>query len=289
MAKRHLKPIFQDLGELIVKWRGIDHASALAVYRTHDKPFSFSYSSYADFERGVALPSLDQALEIAAFFKQSREAMALAWVKAQMPADLKGVFSPHPSSGLDLPIAAPAEHQTVAQHNKNVAPLSLENTWILSPLERDLMLKHPWIIDTFLQLALEYPDSIPPENLGPPEVLEILAPCLQQGRIVKTLSGYKLNDPYFYLPRTKDWQQVRKQNLLRAASQMMETMRPEDLEDKTAYQDVVTRKLTRAEAQALVAHLEKIKDSFFKTSPHGVREVYSFSAVLAPRRFKPQS
>lgn len=291
MAKRNKEAHYRELGDLITRWRMKSHSSALALYRGENKEsskhvhkvFSFSYSSYADFERGVALPSIDQMLEIAAHFSEPREAAALAWARVQMPLDLRRLFSPYPSQGVALP---DSKEGPKIPEGKVVPQLSLENTWVLGPAEREIFLKHPWIIDPLLLMAVEFPDPVAIEDLGGKEVLEILKPCIDQKRIHVNADGLRLHDPFFHLPRNREWQVVRRQNIIHAAKRMMEDIDPQSIDSGAVFQEAVTRKLTAEEARALVTHLDRIKDTFFKTQPEGRRETYSFAAVLAPRPLK---
>ncbi|MGZ3697485.1 MAG: hypothetical protein ACXWP5_05230, partial [Bdellovibrionota bacterium] len=138
MAVRKDDRPYLALGQLLESWRRTKFRSALALFKA--TKFSFSYAAYADFERGVTLPSIDAIVELAHFLKQEPSQAALLWARLQMPTkQLQELFLfERRKRARDVP--APATEE------KSPAP-SFENTWVFGPRERALLLKHPWFWD----------------------------------------------------------------------------------------------------------------------------------------------
>ena len=288
MAQRHQQRPFQELGVIITSWRSPRFKSALALYKqgAKGKPFSFSYSTYADFERGVTLPSIHQILEIADYFEQDRALAALHWVQIQMPSDLKALFNPQAAAA--FPTNTPIRHHPPSyEDEEGVPPLSLENTWVLGPQEHKLLREHPTLIDALLLMAVEYPHSQSTEALGGTAVVKALEPFVNEGRILKDGDALRLKDPFFHIPKSKEWKQTRENNAMRAFAKIMAGLDDTQLSAGLGFHGVVTRKLTAEEAQRLSAMLRSVENDMLSTRPGGKRRVYSFMAALGPRKLEP--
>lgn len=287
MAQRNQERPFQKLGAIIESWRAGRFKSALSLYKQHakNKPFSFSYSTYADFERGVTLPSISQILEIADHFEQDRAQVALLWAQIQMPPDLKYLFNPEAAAPFPTMAASPS----LPVDEDAVAPLSLENTWVLGPQEHKLLKQRPDLIDALLHLAVEYPRWQSSEALGGPDVTKLLESFVKEGRILEDAGNFRLKDPFFHIPKSREWKEVRVNNARRAFSRIMEDLDDAQLSAGTGFHGVVTRKLTAEEAQKLTALLQTVEKEMLSTKPGGKRRIYSFMAALGPRKLRPDS
>ncbi len=285
MATRVKGKKFLELGEILQKWREPEHRSALALFRDRKAKFTFSYSSYADFERGATLPTPEILIELALFFKQDPSLALLTWAKVQMPSrEYRQVFDNRGASRSDK---AP-------DYAQMGTPPSFENTWVFGPAELKTLQKHPWLWDLCLILATRYTDEIPfskmilPEGVTPEKLCsDHLRDWIDRNCIIASETGLKLHYRHIHLPRTSEWEQIRLSNLQRALQNLSENISQSILNEGLAYRELVHRSLTPEQAKRWSAELKKF-EAAFKADPyvddHSRNQTHAFMAVLGPRK-----
>lgn len=295
MATRLNNRPYRKLGELLRAWREEKFKSALSLFKT--AKFSFSYYSYADFERGVSLPSVEVLLEVVDFLgKDQRQAVAV-WAECQMPNDeLKRLFSALiPRRDEESPPASKVERNIVS----SLKP-SFENTWVFGPEDHRILKKAPWLWELCLSLSMFYPEEIKFSQLDLPAGItgkallgRHLRPWLEAGKIIQTKDGLKLHYEHLHLPQTDDWNEIRKGNLHRAMSQLLEAISPRSIAEKHACRDLIHRPFSHTQVEKWTKRFGQIIEEMLADPyPKSDAPTYAFTLLFGPRTLlvkKPKS
>lgn len=267
---------YLELGETFIAWREGRHRSALAFYNS--SKFTFSYSAYADFERGVALPTIETTLEIAACHGVDAQDAAMAWAKCQMPTpQLKAAFATRARKRAANDVTPADSRQAEA-----TAP-SMENTWVFSLGDQAAFKKSPWLADLLMRLVRQYPDALDYKELGfktPAGFQKFktahLKPWIEQGNVLDGKEGLKLARPHYYFPKSKDWQELRKALFLRATERVSGRIDAKELELGDALRALESRTLSKAQRQRWVKRIQGLVTEFLadpyerSPEPHAV-------------------
>lgn len=279
--KNHLP--YRELGRLLEDWRSTRFRSALALFR--EARFSFSYYTYADWERGALLPGIDGILELARYFKVDERPAILRWAEVQMPSPrLKSLFR-QGQPGLAAPEAPAGEAETAAP--------TFENTWVFGPREQEAIKRHPWFFDLCMRLAGAHPNALSYKELGMRKQAELdefvrhrLQPWIAQGRMTYKDKRLSLAAPHFHLPKTGGWQETRQLNLKRAFERVTAKIDSKALAEGRASREVITRTLTGGQITAWSERLGALATEFLSLPYETGAEpalTYSFIALFGER------
>ncbi|MBY0472647.1 hypothetical protein K2X30_15890 [bacterium] len=238
---------YLDLGNLFEKWRSRKFSSALKLFQ--ETEFSFSYSAYTDFERGVTLPSVPAVVEIAKKLGQEPDLALLLWARVQMPSSrLRALFDKRNT---------PKEKTAQQQPN-------FENTWVFAASEKSQLEKSPWLWDLVILLAISFPHEVSLNELmrtgkgiARQELLNAVQPWIGAGHIQQTKSGLQLVKRYVHLPKTEEWETIRLANFKRAVESIT-----------VPYRTLLHRGLTAEEARAWTKRLGELEQEFLSTGSY---------------------
>ncbi|MCM2278649.1 MAG: hypothetical protein NDJ89_11300 [Oligoflexia bacterium] len=282
MATRKKGQPYRELGIVLEKWRRGKFRSALALFK--EAKFSFSYSTYADFERGVTLPSPVELVELARFFGETPHDALLSWARVQMPSrETKAIFSP-------VTGVLKKAKDFVPEARSATAP-NFENTWVFGDSERKLLLARPWLWEACQSLMSVYPDEAPFDEIPLPageDARAALATWISEGKIHASETGLKLARPHLYLPRAPEWEEVRRGNYERAFAQVLGGLSPEAAQKGEGFRGLSHRALTQAQLKAWVEELRRVEREFLADplvprAPGEEEPTYALMMVLGPR------
>lgn len=201
---------YAELGEVLQSWRKEKFSSALSFFK--QQTFKVSYSVYANFERGKVLPTPEFLTDFAAIFEKSPAELMYTWAKVQMPnQELRALFEVKPRAVMQTAI------------EDSVPPPDLENTYVMGSVELKIMLKHPWVWDIISALTVRFPNEIPFHEIKLPRgifrktlIEEILKVPIAAEKIIVSETGIRLATPHAHIPKSKEWDEVRKNNMIQA-------------------------------------------------------------------------
>ncbi len=247
---------FIEFAEELKKWRAIKYKSALELF--NKETFSFSYRVYSGFERGEALPTVKQLLEITDTLNIDAIEASLLWVRTQMPREeLKKVFQGRQKPRIEV-------------STKPTPPL-VESTWFFGPPERKILLKTPWLWDIIVFLSLNYPKEFDacdlpyPKNVDPNKLFDTyLKTWITDGHIIKIKNKIKLRVPNAYLPKSSEWNAIRQNNLKRGIDHVFTKASDEMLIEGKIIQMSIQRPLTKDQSDAWLKRFQEIEPEFIK-------------------------
>jgi hypothetical protein len=287
-VSRHKDRPYKELGDLLEGWR-LKHArSALSFFNERGKKFDFSYSTYAEFESGVRLPTPANIVSLANELSEDPATALLTWARVQMPSpELKKIFITH-RRAVDMTPAKPLD-KTSPKEAPAHAP-TFENTWVFGPLERQAFEKSPWLWDGVIQLCTEYPNAIDEAKLPRPPKgrawAKELAAFVSSGRIRKTNHQYTLAHPHIHVPRNAEWHSVRDANFKLGLDNLLSQITFESVEAGTTHRELVSRALSIEQVRSFVTRIKEF-EAEFKALPYSNQEpVYGLAIALGPKPVK---
>jgi hypothetical protein len=260
---------FRELGAKLEEWRSEQYRSCLALYK--EAGLSFVYETYVSFEKGKTLPSPSQLVEIAHRFQKDPRVVLLIWAKVQMPlSSLDELFDTEMYR-----LEKKSENPNLKQPKGGVITpeRSLENTWIMNLSDRNVLLAHPWLWNVCTALGNAFPletkfsEFVLPEGFvsssGAPasELVELLKPWIENQFIVKTASGLRLRLPYIQIPRTEEWEELRRKIFSLTVDSIHAA------ENQVLYRFVYQRALTAEQADEWVKRIKSVEHDY-STEPH---------------------
>lgn len=259
MSPRKKTSPYAETGALLEGWRSEKFRSALAMFKAGK--FSFSYSAYADFERGVALPVVDILLELAKFHGKDEIDAVLAWAAAQMPTEkLKTVFRSRSQK------RGAAAVETLDTSTK---PPSLDNTWVFTLKDRALFDHSPWLADLCLQLVSAHPAAVSLRELGFKSKAGFkkfkrayLSDWIAQGHILETADGLKIAKPHYHFPKSAEWHDLRRKMFLRMSEVVTSTISADQLEAGAAQQLLLTRSFSSGQVARWATRIKDLEKTF---------------------------
>jgi hypothetical protein len=274
-----------EFGRTLEDWRSQHFRSALAFCNTHG--LSVSYKAYADFERGVALPSMNVLLEVAKHLKVGPLLAALRWTEVQMPdASLKDYFR-------SLQTAESAG-KFGSRNAKKESP-RFDNTWVMGPADQELLKKNPWLIDLVFGLLPTFPaeksftDIVLPRGVPVKELLnKQLKDWIKGGYLIASKKGIRLRYPFVQIPDNDEWFEFRQKNFERVAQVVLGNLEPHTLR-QSSYREILTRTMTPDRAKDWVKALTDLAEKFgsneFTASPASAEKgQYSMLLLFGPRQ-----
>ena len=217
---------YEALGSLIENWRqsaGI--RSALALYKEEGSGFSFSYNTYAEFEKGARLPSIEQLLEIANRFSIDHIYASLVWCEAQMPENKLREFYKNQAQ-------AHQNHSRSTEIKKTSAPqldsLNLDSTWVFDRQDHDMLLSDQGrLLDLVDRLMRVFPRFVNWQELGFDDIESFeklvrsrLNTWIEKGRIIHENHSLRLAKPHYHIPQDISWIYMRFENMKRVLESM---------------------------------------------------------------------
>jgi len=226
MAIRKKGNPYQELGEYIKEKRFAKYRFANALYK--EAKFSFSYSTYVDFEKGAILPSVENLIEISRFLQINVFDIVLLWAQVQMPInELKDLFKYR---------RRPREKDP--QKNIGKDGLTFENTWVFNSMDREILIKAPWLWNVCVHLSLNFPKFVPVEDITRPDdisavdlVNKYLYEWIKAGHIINKGNKLCLKLPHNYLPKTDEWKEVRDNNVRNINEELIESITTKKLKN----------------------------------------------------------
>jgi len=261
MSRRKKNFPYLELGSLLQSWRKerFDTAKDLWI----DAKLNFSYSRYADFERGVSLPSIENLIEIAKYHGKEMFDVALIWAEVQMPEqELRDLFQSR---------RKPREKKQdidIDSEPKSAAP-SFQNTWVFSPAEIKHVTENLWLLDVCNALITGFPNKIALKELLIPKEIKIdllekeyLKPWIQSGHMILSEKGLSLRVPHIYIPKTPEWEEGRKNNIRRVNEHLLSNVTQEMMDLEEAYRFLMHRPLTKNQIKKWVKRVKEFESDF---------------------------
>lgn len=259
---------YELFGSFLQELRAQKFRSGLAFYKS--KEFKFSYSMYADYERGAQLPGVPVVLEIAKALDIPEKTILLKWLQVQVPENLRPEFTEGAIDSL-LPKQTVAKTPTEPPR-KSIEPSNFENTWVLNQNDKDRMLKHPWLWNFITLLAVNYPNAVAWEHLGVKNkserskfIEQYIDRWIEDGHVIVNEQGLRLNQPYCHINQTSpEWMGVRKNNFKIAAEGLLENLTPDAIAANEAHRVVLNRSFSPDQLQKWVLRIKELEKEFFK-------------------------
>ncbi len=259
MASRQKARPYRELGALLEGWRDGRYNSALALFK--ENKFSFSYTLYTEFEKGVTLPPVAALLELVAYFKQSPDKALLLWAKVQVPKPYQKVF--------EMPAIPEADQEREESHSP-----SFDNTWVFGHDELARLKISPWLWELLLAASVAYPLEVPLEELPCPSDVAIkdvlegdLRSWIDHRFLLCSENGLRLRLPHIHIPKSEEWMEVRNGNTRRALDALLDATSYEAQAKGGAYRELIHRPLTQRQAQKWVTVLRNLENQF-KAEPY---------------------
>lgn len=228
MANRKQNSPYSDLGTTLREARAEQYRSSRQFVL--QKQPSFSYSTYADLEKGVSLPSMEQLLEISDLLNIEPIPLLLQWLRVQIPfPELRAVFEGKAlhtliSSATSVHLSNPAsDDQRIKEEHKP----RLENSWIFGPGDLKLFQSHPWLWTMIHLLCQNFPETVPVAEFLPEEVSarefwqNIANRWLSAEYLIREKNSVRLLYPHVKVPNSPQWEAAKRQNTLRAFSEIV--------------------------------------------------------------------
>ncbi len=286
MSKRNQGNPFIEMGNLIRSWREEKYKSARAMFM--DAKFSFSYSYYADFEKGAACPTPENLIELASHFKKEVYDAVILWSSVQMPTeDLRNLFQSRRKSR--------AERESISHKTEK---FDFENTWVFSEKDMEILIQTPWLWEVCIVLGMEHPEVVSinsvhlPQDVKPHELLDnYLKYWIEAGRIIVKNDKIKLALPHIYIPFNDKGKKVRENNTKRVGNELIKNITQEMIDTKKAYNLLGHRPLTPGQAKKWVSILQNMEANFKEEKYISSKEdpeskCYAISILFSPRELK---
>ena len=150
---------------------------------------------------------------------------------------------------------------------------SLENTWVMNLSDRNVLLAEPWLwnvctaLGNAFPLEIKFSEFVLPErhasssNTPAAEFIALLKPWIENQFIVKTASGLRLRLPYIQIPRTEEWEEVRRKIFSLTVDSIHAA------ENQVLYRFVYQRAFTEEQADDWVKRIKSVEHDY-STEPH---------------------
>ena len=289
MSNRKKDCPYRELGRILEDWRVSRFRSVLAMFR--EAHLSFSYYTYADYERGALLPSVSDIMELAKYFKVDERPALLRWAEVQMPTTRLKILFLQAGRGISPGPLQAGPHEAT---EKQTSP-SFENTWVFGTPEQESIRKLPWFFELCQRLAFVHPKGLSHRELGLKKqadlenlIREHLQPWIAQGRMLFRDKRLHLASPHVHLPKAGSWQEVRKINLQRAIDKMSETINNNVIQGQQAYREIITRTLSEEQIVSWAQRLHELEAefkamSYLEEAGDKSSKVYSYISIFGER------
>ncbi|MBI3542057.1 MAG: hypothetical protein HY075_02105 [Deltaproteobacteria bacterium] len=270
-----VEPEYSELGKVLRGWRTPHFRSLLEFYEAGKNGFSFSYSVYSCYERGIKEAPPNVIEEVAGFLKVDPMPALVAWMLPKLGSEsLKARVASLSSTPVEgWPAGAAPRAEGERRIDSNSIPLQeVDNTWVFDASERKLVEAKPWLIDFVIGIATRYPDPLPFEELGLESDAAVKAfvkthldRWVEDERIAVDWKGrgFRFVKRHIHFPKTEAWQKIRMHMLREAVDDMAPRLTPEAIQARRVHRTLTTRILTKDQQQELVGRLARIERDFF--------------------------
>lgn len=171
----------------------------------------------------------------------------------------------------------------------------LEDKWIFTDLEFDIVRKYPWILEIVIALQMVYPSAIKLSDLGLDSRAEIqkfleryLETFIQNRRIFLERDSLRLAKPDFHFPRTAKWEQVRAGLMRSTLDDLLQSVTAAITAERGGYAGVWSGYVNEFEFQEILMLLSSIESKLttkppLEFEPNRPKRV-SFVGVFGERR-----
>lgn len=250
-----------------------------------------SYPQYSRYEAGDQLPSLEQAISIAAIFGVPVLEMTLEWTLAQVPVAealahgelvrlLEGVRG-KTSGG---PSASKGPAKRLGQG------VALDDVIVFNRSHLKVFGSDPAYRDVFTYVNAFGPGWISAQEVAQALVMDLnrvqamLEQLFELGVVQQCDGRYRSSKRLFYFPDDQDFFGLRNFNFRHNADRILESLTHQDVVERKAYRGLVTRELTMDQAAQLMAGVEQVlAQAVAMPETTEARTVYSLCVLLGGR------
>jgi len=271
------RPQNVDIASFIKNGRTRLYKTAREFWENHREYLDVSYPHYSAVEAGAKFPEVKLAIRIAEKLKLDLKLTCHIWARDQMPdAKTMSFFEPTLGSG-------------DKSFLKGIGP-NLDEFYIFSERQLPDLIAQEFIWDVhvvinsytgYLEVTREeVRDSL---KLSDKEIDHALKWLEEEHCIRKTKSGgWKSTQKHFHLPNTAPFIPLRNKNFFRTNKAVIPQLTPEILTAKTGARSTIQRRLTAAQAAAVVEQINYLVGMMSNLEDHG-DEVYALSFAIGPR------
>jgi len=275
-------------------------------------PVGISYPQYSRYEAGDQLPSLEQALGLCRLLDVPAMEGLLEWSRSQVQVDGErrevetllnrvrrgGVGEADPMDSPETTLVSPVGAQISSR-----VPLNLEegkesvfdHLMVFNRSHIKLFQSDPRYRDIFTFVNVYTPEEwISLEEVSsslgiPAEELDPMVETMNDHGLI-LLAGGKCRSPkvMYYFPDDEDFFDLRNQNYHYNAHAILENATFDNIRERSAYRNVLTRRFTKSQVQHLVGRLDEILREMANMPEEGSTvndPVYSV-CLLAGERFR---
>jgi hypothetical protein len=245
-------------------------------------PVGISYPQYSRYEAGDQLPSLEQALGLCRLLDVPPMEGLLEWSRSQVQIETeknevetllsrvrRGISAePDPTDSPETTLVSPVGAQVSSR-----VPLNLEegkesvfdHLMVFNRSHIKLFQSDARYRDIFTFVNVYTPDewialSEVSSSLGiPSEELEPMVDIMNDHGLI-LLAGGKCRSPkvMYYFPDDEDFFELRNQNYRYNADAILKKARFKEIQERSAYRNVLTRRFTTSQVNHLVGRLDEI-------------------------------
>lgn len=266
-----------------------------------------SYPQYSRYEAGEQLPSLPQALQLCQFLKIPALEGILEWGRAQIPPGdpaqgevdqlLKQLRSPRAGSLPEEPkdLAASVHGDSERARIFATTSISFDDVIVFNRSHLNLFVSDASYRDIFTYINAFAPDWIPSSEIG--HALDIkmnrLDGMLQKlhdlGVIILQDGKCKASKRAFYFPDDTDFFELRNLNLRHNASSILNKLTHDDVKNRKAYRNLVTRELSASQVRLVMTKLDEVLSHIVsQPETHDAEEIYSLCVLFGKRFSRPK-
>jgi hypothetical protein len=221
-------------------------------WNANQLPLKVSYPHYSAVENSKKFPDIRLVISVSKILGVDLRLACHTWARDQMPDSLtKSFFGP-----------SIAEETFGGQ---SMSLVQIDDYYVFNTSQIPFMKAHPDTWKTLMFIAsferqTQLTRKIVRDSLGveSKEVDTIVSWLIEQGILIEKEKVLRCKTRWFHLPNNEDFKEVRDMNFRDTAIDLTQKIAVKDLVDKEACRVTVSRRLSRVQAQEIVAKLNEI-------------------------------
>lgn len=261
--------------KIIRRSRARKYLTAKEFWEENQNQLKVSYPHYWTVERGKKLPDINLAIRIAKILKIDLKLICHVWAKDQMPDnETKAFFEPRAG--------------TEVKGVPTSVTFDLDNYYVFNDAQAAILKekRHLWEILLFIMAFSTNPQSISQIaralDIEKNQVENCVEWLRNESLVVAEEGKLKTKRPYFHLPNTKAFKEIRDYNFHRVSENLLKLITPEQLQEKTAYRTSFMRRLSKKQAIHISQQIDQIIAQLGDMDVHG-NQFYNLAVIFGPR------
>lgn len=283
---------YAQFGLFLKKIRQEKYRSAREFSARND--LGISYPQYSRYEAGEQLPSLDQAVKIFELLGLPALQGTMEWCRAQVSDEKVGeTLASLAQSAASGQALSPAPRRQIRD------ALGFGNTLVFNRAQLQLFASDPLFRDIFTYVnayvrsgtgAEASPGLVSAEEMSRAfdvsveRIVRMAGDLIQLGVLTEVQGGYRPAEQAFFFPNDADFFELRNKNIRHNVDKIMSGMTYDQISTGQAYRGLITRELSEAQVQEVIAELDSIIARVGQMKQaESPDQVYSLALVLGER------